>query len=133
MDADPTRLEQILDWSDRALVMSHQNEFAGFVITVRAGTTYDSSNYQWFSQRYDDFYYLDRVVFAPSARRQGLGSQLYDVLEARAREVAPRMALEVNADPPNLPSLAFHAARGFREVSRIGEPGDLCSLQILEW
>lgn len=130
---DRQRLETMLDWADRALVMSLEDVFAGFVITLRAGTTYDSPNYRWFAERYDDFYYLDRVVFAPPARRQGLGSQLYDVLEARAREVAPRMCLEVNADPPNLPSLGFHAGRGFREVGRIGDPGHVSSLQLLEW
>lgn len=131
MDRD--RLELLLGWADRALVISHHEAFVGFVITVRAGTTYDSVNYRWFSDHYDDFYYLDRVVLAPELRRLGLGSQVYDVLEARAREVAPRMCLEVNADPPNVPSLRFHAGRGFDEVARLGEAGHVNSLRMLEW
>ena len=36
---------------------------------------------------------------------------------------AGRLALEVNAEPPNPASLAFHAARGFAEVGRLGGPG----------
>ena len=126
------RLDLILGWSDRALVIDHDG-FAGFVITLRSGTTYDSVNYRWFAERYDDFYYLDRVVLSPRVRRLGFGSQVYDALEARAREVAPRMCLEVNADPPNVPSLEFHEGRGFREVAQIGEAGKLNSLRMLEF
>ena len=40
----------------------------------------------------------------------------YDELEAGCGR--PVMCLEVNLDPPNEPSLAFHRARGYTEVGR---------------
>jgi predicted GNAT superfamily acetyltransferase len=48
---------------------------------------------------------------------------VYDAVEARATGTTGRLALEVNAVPPNGPSLAFHRARGFREVGLRHEPG----------
>ena len=113
---DEARLVQLRGLADRAAVIEHDREFAGFVLTFRAGTDYDSANYRWFSERYDDFYYLDRVVLHEGFRRLGLGSAVYDELEAHARGLAPVFALEVNLDPPNEPSLAFHRSRGYRRV-----------------
>jgi hypothetical protein len=53
------------------------------------------------------------------ARGRGLGSQVYDALEELARTYG-RLALEVNLEPPNEQSLAFHRARGFEPVGEIG-------------
>ena len=38
------------------------------------------------------------------------------------------MTLEVNVDPPNHGSLAFHQRRGYVEVGRLGEPGHVVGL-----
>ena len=54
-------------------------------------------------------------IWSIACRGRGLGSQVYDALEARAAEFG-RLALEVNIDPPNDASLAFHAGRGFEPV-----------------
>ena len=43
---------------------------------------------------------------------------MYDALEGAARPRG-RMLLEVSSEPPNRASLAFHAARGYREVGRL--------------
>lgn len=120
---DATRLDQLSTWAHRAQVIEVAGEPAGFVITIPAGTDYDSPNYRWFSALYgSSFHYLDRIVFEDRFRRRGLGSVVYDMIEADAA-TAGRLALEVNAEPPNPASLAFHAARGFAEVGRIGGPG----------
>jgi predicted GNAT superfamily acetyltransferase len=127
MDAD--RLEQLRGWADLAHVVEHEGAFAGFLLTFRPGTAYDSENYRWFSGRYDDFYYLDRIVLVDRFRRLGLGGQVYDEVERRARAHG-RMALEVNLDPPNVGSLAFHDKRGFVEVGTLGSPGHVVSLRV---
>ena len=57
----------------------------------------------------------------------GLGSAVYDVVEDDALR-AGQLTLEVNAEPPNPASLAFHARRGYREVGRLGGPGKTVSL-----
>jgi predicted GNAT superfamily acetyltransferase len=59
-----------------------------------------------------------RVVVAEPLRRRGIAGMLYDAMEAAAGPF-PRMVCDVNALPPNEPSLAFHAARGYREVGRL--------------
>ena len=88
-------------------------QVAGFVLAFAPGTPYDSENYRWFSQRYDDFLYLDRIAIDPAFRRRGLATAAYDELEALA---GPRMVLEVNDD--NATSLAFHLGRGYADVGR---------------
>ena len=91
---------------------------AGFVIAIRRGTAYWSGNYAWFSERYADFLYLDRVVVAPFARRSGVGRALYADLGKFACARWPRVTLEVNVRPPNPGSIAFHEAMGFRRVGQ---------------
>jgi predicted GNAT superfamily acetyltransferase len=119
---DATRLEALRGWASRADVITHDGRTAGFVLVFEAGTAYDSENYRWFSQRYTEFHYLDRIVVDPRFRRLGLASAVYDEVE-RGAASAGRLLLEVNVEPPNHPSLAFHQGRGFVEVGRQGPPG----------
>jgi len=78
---------------------------------------YDSPNFLWFRERFPRFVYVDRVVVAPAMRGRGLARLLYDALFQRAAEADhDRVVCEVNSDPPNPASDAFHAALGFTEV-----------------
>lgn len=89
----------------------------GFVLCVPSGLTdYWSENYRWFTDRFDRFLYLDRVVVAPRARRVGVGRALYDNLHRTVAPSWPRVTLEVNLRPPNPGSIAFHAAMGYVPV-----------------
>jgi predicted GNAT superfamily acetyltransferase len=116
MDEDRMRLLE--KWSDRFDVLEHDGRFAGFVITFAPGSPYDSENYRWFAERHTSgFYYLDRIVLHEDFRRRGLGGFVYDEMETVAKQNG-RLVLEVNIEPPNDPSLAFHAGRGFTEVGR---------------
>lgn len=99
-------------------------ELAGFVLLLDPGLDYDSANYRWFSERYDAFVYLDRVAIGAGHRRRGVGSALYDAVEEHARQTGRPVLLEVNLDPPNEPSLAFHDGRGYRRVAIFTHPGD---------
>ena len=101
---------------DYTRVAVRDGAIVGFVFAIRHGTEYWSANYAWFTERYDAFLYLDRVVVAPEARHAGVGRALYNDLVAFALGQWPRVALEVNLDPPNPASLAFHAAMGFERV-----------------
>jgi uncharacterized protein len=124
---DEARLHELRETADRFDVLDVDGAFAGFVITFAPGASYDSENYRWFAARHARFYYLDRIVLDEGFRRRGLGGHVYDELE---RVAAPytRLALEVNLVPRNDASLAFHAARGYREVGRLGDDGHLVSL-----
>jgi predicted GNAT superfamily acetyltransferase len=124
---DEAKLHEVRETADRFDVLDVDGAFAGFVITFAPGAAYDSVNYRWFAARHDRFYYLDRIVLHEGFRRRGLGGQVYDEIE---RIAAPytRLALEVNLVPRNDASLAFHAARGYREVGRLGDHEHLVSL-----
>ncbi len=87
---------------------------AGLVLTLPEGQPYDSMNYKWFSAAFDTFLYVDRIVVAPAARGLGVGRALYEDTFARAAALGrPRVCAEVNVEPPNPGSMAFHAATGF--------------------
>jgi predicted GNAT superfamily acetyltransferase len=116
---DEARLRELRSLADRFDVVDLDGAFAGFVVTFGPGTAYDSTNYRWFSERYGpDFYYLDRIVLHEEFRRHGLGSFVYDEMEAVAKPYG-RLALEVSLKPRNDVSLAFHRGRGYVELGRL--------------
>jgi len=117
------RLESLHAQAWHCRVVAFADAVQGFIIALRAGAEYDSPNYQWFSQRYADFLYIDRVVIAADARGRHLAAQLYEDLFARARlHGFTRITCEFDTDPPNDASRRFHERFGFREVGaqRVG-------------
>lgn len=112
------RLDTLLGWAHQALVAEVDGARAGFVLTFAPGTPYDSRWYAEHSRRFDAFTYLDRVVVDDAFRRRGVATAVYDALEATADR---RIALEVNLEPPNEPSLAFHRARGYADLAELAD------------
>jgi len=90
----------------------------GFLLAFSERAAYHSPNFLWFRARYPRFVYIDRIVVAHAARRAGIGRQLYADVERVAAMHAPNLTCEVNLDPPNPGSLAFHERFGFVEVGR---------------
>jgi predicted GNAT superfamily acetyltransferase len=114
-------LEFLVGESAIALVAEHDEALVGFCIVLAPGSTYGSVNYRWFMERYPDALYLDRVAFDLSAQGRGWGTALYDEVGRRIQNGFTQttgLTLEVNVDPPNEPSLRFHAKQGFVEVGR---------------
>ena len=74
-------------------------------------------NYGWFKARYPRFVYVDRVVVDGAGRGKGIASRLYQELFATTMAAGHKMVgCEVNSDPPNPVSDAFHTRHGFAEV-----------------
>lgn len=108
-------------------------ELSGFVIILGNGADYSSPNYRYFSQRHDTFTYVDRIAVSPSAQGRGVGRRLYDAVAAHARRCgSPLVCAEVNLEPPNPESQAFHSNYGFVEVGRQWTYGDTVEVQLLE-
>lgn len=105
-------------------VLEIDSRIAAFLLVLDATTDYDSINYRWFRERYTDFLYIDRIAVDPSFQRRGLGQALYEDLfaEVRRREVE-RLCAEVNLQPPNPGSIAFHRALGFVQAGELEHPG----------
>jgi hypothetical protein len=112
----PEQLAAITRESCIALAVEIEGAVAAFCQVLPPGAKYRSVNYAWFSQRYDDFIYLDRVAVAAEHRGRGIGSRLYEEVERRTR--ASWFLLEVNLRPKNDGSLRFHARKGFVEVGQ---------------
>lgn len=90
-----------------------------FAIILDQHADYDSPNFLWFRQRLARFAYVDRIVVAGAARGKGVARTLYEHVFAAAREAGhDRVVAEVNFDPPNPASDAFHARLGFSEIGR---------------
>ncbi len=130
VDAD--RMSYLLAQSPIALAVDLDGGTVGFCLVLPSNSNYDSVNYRWFTERYEHFMYLDRVAFDHEAQGRGLGTQLYaEVDRLMIERGATRLALEANVDPPNEPSLAFHARRGFVEVGQQDTPyGIRVSMQM---
>lgn len=100
-------------------VLESEGQVVAFVLAFREGADYDSVNYRWFSDRYDRFLYVDRVVVSSSLQGGGLGRVLYEAVFAHARDSGvPIVTCEYDVDPPNPISERFHARFGFSEVGR---------------
>lgn len=130
---DAVRMGFLLSESPIALAVHTGGAIVGFCLVLASDAPYDSVNFRWFTERYDDFMYLDRVAFDADAQGRGLGTLLYAEVDRRMveRSDATQLALEVNVDPPNEPSLAFHARRGFVEVGQQDTPyGIRVSMQM---
>jgi predicted GNAT superfamily acetyltransferase len=87
------------------------------LIALDQNARYDSPNFLWFKANRESFVYIDRVIISSAARGHGLGRSLYEDLFAVAKHAGHnRVVCEVNIDPPNRVSEAFHAVMGFCAV-----------------
>jgi predicted GNAT superfamily acetyltransferase len=88
-----------------------------FLLALAPGADYPSENYRWFAAHRPGSLYVDRIVVAPHAHGRGLGRLLYDVVAERAQALGlAEITCEVNLEPPNPGSLAFHSRLGFAPV-----------------
>ena len=114
------KLHYLVEHSLHALVVEHHS-LVGFCITFAPNAPYDSLNYLWFCERYEQFVYLDRIAFTSQTQGMGLGKLLYQHIEQLMRESRLEYPLccEVNLEPPNPGSLRFHQSIGFMEVGQM--------------
>ncbi len=111
---EPERLTHLVR---QAFLMRRTGNVDALLLALDQDADYASPNFQWFRVRYPRFVYVDRIVVASSAQGCGHGRRLYhDLFEQAVRAGHQYVACEVNVDPPNPASDAFHAALGFSEV-----------------
>lgn len=118
----PLNLEKLTTLANNSAIFKVamlDDEVVAFMIVFKEGADYDSVNYQWFSQKYDQFLYIDRIVVAPSTSGMGLGKRLYhDLFESARLAGIDKFTAEINTIPENPVSLNFHLALGFVEVAK---------------
>lgn len=114
----------------RVLIAEAGGEPAGFLILIRPGSSYPSDNYGWFEEQFDRHLYIDRIAISERAKGQGVGRALYDEALKLAAELGEeRLTAEVNEEPPNPQSMAFHEKLGFRHLlSRKSRSGKVVAM-----
>lgn len=127
---EPERLAQLID---RAFLVRTLGDTDALLLAFDQAADYDSPNFLWFRDCYPRFVYVDRIVVAPAARGRGYARRLYDELFETARRAGhERIVCEVNTQPPNPASDAFHAALGFVEIGAAAIHGGAKRVRYLE-
>ncbi|MDX2025472.1 GNAT family N-acetyltransferase [Microcella sp.] len=125
-------MRSLLEFSDCAVAIKRDGQLVGFVVTLGDGAAYESENYQFFCSRGVSSRYVDRIVIAESERGNGLGAALYALVFSVARaEGRAEVTCEVNLDPPNPASLAFHERLGFASVGTQATKGGTVTVSLL--
>ena len=111
---DRDGLARLTDIAAHAFVADPE---AAFLIVMDQSADYDSPNFLWHRDRFERFLYVDRIAVSADHRRKGLAQALYGALfEAARADGHTRVVCEVNSDPPNPQSDAFHDSLGFKPV-----------------
>jgi len=107
----------IAGWAHRIVIAEADSKPVGFMILIRPGSAYPSDNYGWFEEQFAHQLYVDRIAVGRSARGLGVGRVLYEEALRMAADLGEeRVTAEVNEDPPNPESMAFHVKLGFRHL-----------------
>jgi uncharacterized protein len=113
---DASRLAELVQTAFQATAIGHD---AALLIAFDQNAPYNSPNFVWFKQRLRHFVYVDRIIVSAAHRGQGLAKRLYsDLFHAATTAGHRNVVCEVNIDPPNPASDAFHASLGFAEIGR---------------
>lgn len=119
---DEERLERFFRTAGYFRVAEREDSMAGFLVGFSSGSGHGSSNFNWFGERYPDFFYIDRIVVASRRRGGGVGRALYADVQSFAELRHPQLACEVflgiHGDQASDPALLFHGSFGFREVGQ---------------
>ncbi len=111
---EPDRLQHLVA---QAFVALQIGDAEAFLLVFDQDAEYDSPNFLWFRSRFPRFLYIDRIVVASRAEGRGHARRMYSELFQRAVHAKHDVIVcEVNSDPPNPASDAFHSELGFTEI-----------------
>ena len=116
---DIEQLSKLREISEFTIGAYENGKIIGFVICLLPKQDYESLNYAWFNEKYDDFIYVDRIAVSTKHRGRGIGSSIYQELFKISKQKRITIAAEVNSEPPNPGSIKFHQRLNFLEVGSL--------------
>jgi len=115
---EATRLRRFFDTAEYFRVAERDGLMAGFLVGFGPDSGHDSSNFDWFRQRHDRFFYIDRIVVASRRRGGGVGRAFYADVQSYAELRYPLLTCEVFIEHDSDPARVFHGSFGFQEVGQ---------------
>ena len=104
-----------------------------FLIALEQTAAYVNPNFMWFKASRESGVYIDRIIVSIVARGQGIARLLYqDLFAAAKRSGHDRVVCEVNIEPPNPVSEAFHVAMGFEAIGQAAIHNGLKTVRYFE-
>lgn len=89
----------------------------GMLIAFDENADYDSENFKYLKSIEKDFIYIDRIIINKQHQGMGIGTGFYETLIEMAQEEGKaKLLCEVNIDPENEISIAFHEGMGFEVI-----------------
>jgi len=115
-----TDLSNLLAFGGYHLVAVDTEEHVlGYLLSFPYTSRYDDAEIREFRRLIaEPFLYICQVVIASEHRRHGIGRAFYDAVADHAQRAGIQaLCCDVNTDPPNPTSLAFHHTLGFKQIT----------------
>jgi len=116
-EAELLRLAAIGD--SHRVALDAGRKMLGYVLAFTSGDPYDGGEFRHLMTKLRlPFLYVDQLAIDGSGRRRGIGRALYESLAglARRRQLG-LLCCEVNVNPSNPDSMAFHLHMGFAQIA----------------
>jgi len=117
---DDSTLTELLEFEGFHLVaVDRTGAVVGYLMSFPRESAYDDTEIAELRRRLTEpFFYICQIAIAPEYRRQRIGRAFYaEVENAARRQGVGVLCCDVNIDPPNHASLAFHRRLGFVEIA----------------
>jgi predicted GNAT superfamily acetyltransferase len=100
------------------VAVDREGSVVGYLLSFARECDYDDSEIRELRRRVaEPFLYICQIVIAQTHRRQRIGHALYETMADAARcHGIQVLCCDVNTDPPNPDSLAFHHRQDFVEI-----------------
>ena len=118
---DRRELSRLLNIGAIVLVADLECCVSGYLIAFTQDAAYDGEEFRYFRQSLKrNFLYVDQAAVDQRFYRRGVGTTLYQALAERMPATgAATLCCEVNIEPPNPVSMAFHRQIGFRVTTEL--------------
>lgn len=118
---DLEELDRLLMLEAVVLIADCMGAFAGYLIAFSDQAPYDGEEFRYCQMHIQlPFFYIDQVAVSPDYRLLGAARTLYNAAFVHpALSSSLVQCCEVNIDPPNPESMAFHTSMGFERLTSL--------------